>query len=332
MKNSFRHAGQGEDGRDAQWERHVEKKFSLLEGEIPEYVSGSEVVALGSFGLVVDHHDGTVSKIMLRPESEQGMQKARAVYTDEVGVLKRLQGRVFATARTPDVHREAELPQSDHAFALYRMDKCEDEEIHWESFVAGADKRAIERHFRNVGAVLASFHEQGKALLADVVPQQKEIDYGARVMPVSGFDQDVNEALARCDRYLREHIVPGVNHGDFHPWNFRVNDDDEITGLFDMGYAGQGANALYDFAMIPDAGLDYAIDEYEKRSGAKIDRDLLTITQISHDAAVINWHQGHRNGDPEIIAAHSQSLMERLHSLYRVTGMSFEAHPLIMGY
>jgi len=158
-------------------------------------------------------------------------------------------------------------------------------------------------------------------LLQDIVSPEKGLVFGQSVDPIPNFDCTINDALSHCDAYLKEHAQAGVVHGDFHSLNFRVNDAGEITGLFDLTFAGRNGNYLVDFAMLPDEALPFVLEEYQREMGIDIDPKMVILTQISQDAADINWRSQNPDGCSEIIAARTHSLVKRLNAVQDITGV-----------
>jgi len=308
------------------WQDHTRAVFDSAANDAPALLEGAKLVALGSHGIVADHQDGTVSKLFLHKDDAAGQAYAEKLYNEEINILKLLGGMAFGEAETPALLGETAVPGGKTVFASYRMTKMPGQEIKWDNFLKTASDAEIERHFRSAGNVLARFHADAPQLAA-LTPPVKGISGGAGVDAIPGIDDMTARALAACDAYLRAHMQGGVNHGDFHPANFKVNDKFEITGLFDCSYAGKTQNYLTDFAALPDRGLPFAIDAYERAGGRPVDPTMLALTQISMDVAAINWLTAHPQRGPAALAEKMDDLHRHLDKVKHVTGIDAAPAP-----
>lgn len=311
------------------WATHTQRIFTELSRENPDLFAGATPVALGSHGMVIDHQDGSVSKIFLRGSSQAGQEEKEKLYADEIKILQLMNGTTIGAAATPELIGKTEQLAGASAFASYRMTKLPGDEIKWDSFVNTATPGEIEHHFRSAGELLAHFHNS-LPQLATVTPPEKGMSCGASVEAIPALDSKTNMALRICNEYLQANMQPGVNHGDFHSANFKVNKDYDITGLFDASFAGRTKNYLGDFAAIPEKGLPFAIDAYEKAGGKPIDRTMLAMTQVSKDVAMINWQLANPQRGPEALNNSLEDLRRHLNKVADVTGLAFDA-PLSPG-
>lgn len=303
----------GKAERAAYWKQKEAETFAALQADLPGLLDGTSPMALGSHGYAVDHGDGTVSKVFLRHDKAENQAYADQIFKDELKIMQLLGGRTIAGAQTPAVHSHAELPGSTQAFATYRMTKLEGREIDWQSDLETMSVNEIRHHFSSAGRFLARFHAEATPLVGGFAPAERGFSWGTHIEQVDALDDKTNALLAKCDQYLKDNMEPGVCHGDFHPRNFKVNDAYDVTGVFDLSFAGMHPNRLMDFSMMPHDGAQHAMKAYERAGGKPVDPTMLALTQISQDTAVLNWHTAWpQPGSDDIIKDRFKNLSERL--------------------
>ena len=281
-------------------------------------------MARGAYGLVVDHDDGTVSKILRRSSSVTDQKRIETLYTREIDILTALNGRVFGTVKIPTIVDKIILPENEGFFASYRMTKLPGARTDWIKIkdVCEENRR---RHFRSVGAMLAHFHEISAQISAGVPPVH---DWGwADAVPhVQGADGRLCEALTTCDAYLKTNLSSGDLHGDVHHFNIMVDPDYEVTGLIDFSFSGLLPNRLLDFTRIPSSCLPYVLEEYIRHGGRPVDAVMMTMTKIGRSASIMNWFGEHPEAGGDMSWAY-KSLLKNLNQVSNITGLSFPAPP-----
>ncbi|MDB5492016.1 MAG: hypothetical protein JWO78_1865 [Micavibrio sp.] len=302
--------------------------FNALKANDPELAAGTIPLGLGSTALVVAHPadsnypDGSVSKIFWRHATEAAQTEAHANYLTETHILRLLGGRVFGDVQTPVLLSENGALESRHYFASYRMTRMPGSLMDEQKFFDTAAPDQIKKHLREIGALAAHFHTEAATLLESINPPLRGLKWGRHIPQVSGFDPRMNEALAEADKYFRVNMKAGVIHGDLHHRNFTVDANHKITGLFDFSFSGMNENNLMDFAILP-SGLDTVLDEYQKQSGKSVDRAMMTMTSISLNAAILNWHYKNPNAPEGIVENNIKNLKTNLNQIRDITGLSF---------
>ncbi len=293
--------------------------FEKLSRELPDRLSGSEPLGLGGQGIVVDHLDGTVSKFFFK-DSVLGDEG----FVNEVDLLRVIGGGTFGHAKTPELVDVVMIDDSEIVYGAYRMTKLSGNEMNWHEFVKAESPKAIEKHFREAGALLAEFHARMQSALGErPVAPRKTFDWSNVIPAIPSLDHKTNQALSICKSRFEGLIEPGVNHGDFHCGNFRVDENFGITGLFDFSFTGTVPNRLMDFSIMPDDAISFATDEYQAINGRNsIDTDMVTMTQVSMSAEMINYWAGQPNGGGP--PWHREQLYKCLNRLEHITGHSFK--------
>lgn len=303
------------------WNKVTTDKFDELQHEIPSIMRGTTPINLGSFGLVVDHGDGTITKVLLRSPDPDQQAHNESVYEAERAALQALNGTCFAGAQVPKMLKEEVFDKSPNVFAAFRMTKVPGHACDWNTLDKKKAGKAYRAHFQHAGALLAELHQSPE--LARIA-KPKSQPFGTKVpaeIPV--LDEKTNKALVFCHAYVKAHQQPGLVHGDFHSGNFLVGPDHKISGLFDFSFAGMAENRLVDFVMMPKAGREIAISEYERHSGAPVDRTLVTMTAINLHAPALAWHLSPQ-GNPEYARLIQKELHEDLASLGDVPGLEWD--------
>jgi len=130
------------------WQQNTLDVLERLHRDLHELPPDVKVIGRGSHGLVVDHTDGSVSKLFFKGAYDRSY--IENLFDDEVRILDLLQDRQFGTARTPALQGSLKFGDMQEAVATYRMTKFEGYELNWERFIQTAQHEDIERHFRNV--------------------------------------------------------------------------------------------------------------------------------------------------------------------------------------
>jgi len=300
----------------------LKKIFQEASDNVPDLFRGTQPLAVGSFALVVDHLDGTVSKVFFRYRDDNEMQKtAEDVFETETKILQILNGRAFDDVRTPELIDISTInfPEDSSVFASYRMTKMTGEKVDWDSLLKTPVSANFKKHFEKVGALLAGFGQTYE--LSVIEAPEGVLKWSDRIATVSSLDTRTNDALEICDHYLRQNVTPGIVHGDFHHGNYVTSDGTHISGLFDFGLSGLGRNSLMDMARLPEATMPHVISQFEKTSGKTVDPDLMAMTKISLCACVLKWRDENPDANRSFDA--HQRLITGLNQVQHITGMDF---------
>lgn len=239
----------------------------------PALLGATELVSGGKFGLVAQNGDGTFTKVFFRPLPNMKIVSEAMLHNEEVALR-------YNTTSNMDGHDVPRLLSdvvtldSEGVYAAYKMSGVTGQTPDWKAIAK--TPRLARYHFESVGAGLAKLHDGLKNFpLAQLNRPAHYIfpalPFGIPQSPELG--PDANAALAIVDTYAQQHMLSGVDHGDFGGQNTKINAQGELTGVLDFGTVGRLRNLLCDFVSIPPRFWDHAIKGYEQSSGLKIDKD-----------------------------------------------------------
>ena len=327
IKSGFEDAGA--DDPVLKWKRDWDEEtceiLNKLKKDLPELPSDAKSLGRGAHGITIDHRNGELSKIALVGEDRAAAQR---LFDRESSILKGLQGKAYHTAITPPVSHVTPLPDSKMAVGAIRMQELEGDKFDW----GKPSSPGMEDHFRNVGLCLAAFHSQSYDFLKDIEPLEKPMKNGGSIDPVLVLGKEINEALQRCNSHFLANLEPGVCHGDFHPLNFKVNKKKDVTGIFDVSFAGFHENSLLDFMNIPDEGLPAVLEEYANATGKTVDPEMVQLTKMSQSAAIINYQLKVGGTNKKFIEHHVRELIQRLNKFSALTGVTFDPDAAVAAY
>lgn len=292
----------------------LKELFNALRREEPDIATDATLLDGGTFGIVVDHGDNTVSKFFLRDIMGNGAAHCAAFYANEIGILTLLNGQAFAGIATPALVDYDELPWSQTFRAHCRMSKIPGRIMFWDADTPPA-------YFSRLGTLLAAFHEEAQQLKAHPTPG-RFIQGGTAIPQTDSLDRDTNRRLAACDAYFQDHMAPGIVHGDLRARNLLAGSTDgTITGLIDFSMAGYSPNGAIDFALLSASQLALTLKTYEARSGTKVDATQVAMTLISQMAVRFNLLSRVEN-DPCILAMEQRDLFLALEKVRHVTDLT----------
>lgn len=284
--------------------------FNNLQSTHPDLVAGASPLNAGSWGIVTDHNDGTVTKFLFRQGIQLQQNWAQANLNNELAFLRLMKGESFNGVDIPALICDVTQVDKGDFFAFYRMTKLSGVAADWKS---GTAKDA---HFFEAGQKLAHFHA-ATADLKNTGLIVHDIERGGQVESVPGLDDKRNAALARANNYLQAHKQSGIIHADYHGGNILLNDKGAISGLVDFAVTGLSENLASDFINVPEEKRPAFIKGYEQASGKPVDLLMITMTEISYLASCLNYY-----ADPDQLKTYTDSLDRHLVTASSITGYS----------
>jgi hypothetical protein len=299
----------------------LKKAFEKAQHAVPALTADTMPLSLGSFGLVVDHGDGSVSKLFQKYADPKAQANNQRFYDHEIDMLSLLDGQPFGNVSVPKLLDITPIDNSEGYFASYRMTKIDGRQPNW--FKIG---QLPEHHFRSVGALLASIHGDARLMSSGLTAPRHVLGGIDEVPQVADMDKETARALRICNAYMQPRLEPGIVHGDIHHGNMFIGPDHEVTGVIDFSFSGLSPNRLMDFGNIPASGLRHVIEAYESRGGVPVDPIMMTMTNIGRSAARLNWFADHpeEKGDTGWIY---RNLAENLNRVKNITGQTFPVPP-----
>jgi tRNA A-37 threonylcarbamoyl transferase component Bud32 len=253
-------------------------QFQKATEAFPALTAQATPLGCGSFGLVVDHHDGTVSKICF---SDEKLNEPEECMAREIAALRLLQGHRFDRVQTPaligePVMLDPEEQKNSGYLGHFRMTKLEGRSRSWYTLLKNGSPAAQARFFQQVGRLMAQFHEYSARHDPEHTPES--LSYFTEHPDLR---EDSQAKLVEAQDYLAVHQKEGVIHGDLHSRNIMCNEQGDISALYDFSLFGRTANQWQEFnwvaAQCPSALAD-VIKGYEAECGQDVDRTALLLT------------------------------------------------------
>jgi len=269
--------------------RFLTKKFNLLCKAFPGLTKDATALGVGVFSLVSEHTDGTVAKFLFRQPKQEWQEHANKSVRNEIACLKLLRTAALGKLYIPVLLTKPRRLNNKNFSSYYRMTKAPGQTEDWAEMLndKGKLKQKARRYFQQAGWTLAHFHKATAKLPTNKLANLWENE-GTHIPQVSSLSNKANKALAKADEYLQARTKPGFVHGDFYGQNILSDKAGRITGLLDFARSGSCQNYLVDFRNVPNAALSCFINGYERKSGRKINADMVMMTKISGHASYIN--------------------------------------------
>lgn len=295
-------------------------KFHKAQAAFPALLAGATPLGAGRYGLVVDHHDGTVSKICFNdPESADTPNNARDCMLREIEALRMLQGHCFDQVRTPALVDEPVIMAADSGDYIghFRMTKLEGKPKSWFTLLKCASPAVREQYFEQVGKLVAQFH-QFTAPAAIETPQRTPV-----ALDHESFNDETRAMVIEAHDYLMAHRQDGCIHGDFHSKNVMSDETGRLTALFDFSFYGKTDNHLMEFSWVMNQhpkALAPIIKGYEQESGQTVDIAALKLTafHLELNRLLQTWEELTPAEHPDKIRAVNETVQTRLHAINKM--------------
>ncbi len=265
--------------------RDLTQTFNEIQRAYPALVAEATPLDMGQWGLVADHNDGTVTKLLFRQDHEKQQDWAEANLSNELAFLRMARGVKLDGIQIPEIVTDIKRLDEGTLFASYRMTKLSGMAANWKA----GPRQQQDDHFFEAGHLLARFHEAAAALpVTGLVVHSPE--KAGMIETVPALDAARNEALAVADLYLQAHKQGGIIHADYHGGNILLDQKGRISGLIDFAVTGPSANRLIDFINVPPEKSDAFRKGYAQASGQVVDPMMMAMTEISMLANCINFY------------------------------------------
>lgn len=258
----------------------------------------SDPIGHGNFGAVVDNHDGTVTKLFYRPcNGEYPIPLCHAAYTNEVEILKLLNGTSLGTVRTPELIEDCGVIEDDpRILAAFKMTKLDGAPID-RSIFSNQPKDFIERFYVQIGHLIADYQQETTKNLSQSTDELYLVSTATGMTFFSEIDVPRLQAILKADKYLQEHKQAAFVHGDMHTGNILFDQNGNISGLIDFGTAGYRSNHLSDmsiFLVYDQFRKDFhkVVNAYDDRMGSKTDPHMASLTELAALTNLLkhNWY------------------------------------------
>lgn len=256
--------------------------FNKLQRYEPARVCGAALSGGGTFGLVVDNHDDTVSKFMFRHEKIIAQRDAEIILRNEVAALTAFRDVDLGGVAIPRlVEPPQEMEDNPEFFAFYRMTRVSGSPVIRSRFGVeqdGAPGIEQKRLLYEGGALLSRFHA---AVMSVEKSEFNPFGWGEIIKPLPQMETNLKEALLSANDYLQANRKEIVVHGDFHGGNILIDKDMKPVGLIDFGNTGISGNPMMDFMNVPSWALPHFAKGYESEGHAKVDYTMVHLAGIA---------------------------------------------------
>ena len=288
----------------------------------PSLTADSSPIGFGSYGLVIDHHDGTVSKICFANTSaDHPIFGHTQCMTHEIEALSLLHGHHFGSVHTPQlVEAPVILKDDDDYIGHYRMTKMQGHDVDWCQLLETDHPKTAQAYFQRVGKLMAAFHgftasRHYQAPLRHVTNALPDHD---------DFLPETREMIVQANTYLQAHKKPAVIHGDLRPANIMSASNGRITSLYDFSLFGPADNHLLEFKWMMDycpKAIPHLIEGYQQASGTVIDIPALYLTDFRRSMVYMmnSLNYGAEENRPEKVATVNRKIQTALQSIAHMT-------------
>lgn len=255
--------------------------FKKAAQAFPALTAESTPIGFGGYGLVIDHHDGTVSKICFADEgADHPIFGSTSCMKREIEALSLLQGHSFGCVHTPRLVEEPVIFDDDEDYiGHYRMTKMKGHDVDWCDILETDHPETAQNYFRHMGRLMAAFHKFTASL-----PCQAPLRHITNMLPDHDEFTDETRAMIGCaNNYLQTHKEPAVIHGDLRLANIMSAPNGRITSLYDFSLFGAADNHLLEFKWLMDYcphAMPHVIDGYQQVSKKTIDMPALRLSDF----------------------------------------------------
>ncbi len=298
------------------WQRHLRNKFRELQRSLPELAGGTRLVGGGHYGLVVEHSDGTVSKIFRRPDNPYDLEFfLHSVYAETHAL------NLFGQHSIQDIDLPSLIGEPDtlyHAdyIAHYRMTRVSGDGAKYDF----SKTTYMQTLYQSAGNLLGRFHKAASDVPFTNLPP-RHFQYDCAIFEVPTLPHETNKALRIANDYLHANKKGGVIHGDYHFGNI-LTQDGIATGLLDFSFTCLSKNIYIDFVRmgLDDPFLPYLIDGYEQATREAVDTYLLHATELSFWSHMLRYGGGPSDYQPENDLTAILQINKCLNELVPITG------------
>lgn len=297
--------------------------FSKAARAFPALTAGSSPIGFGGYGLVIDHHDGTVSKICFANEgADHPLFGNTQCMGREIEALSLLHGHCFGNVHTPElVEAPVILDDDDEDYiGHYRMTKMEGHDVDWCTLLESDKPKTAQACFRRLGKLVAAFHGFTSAL-----DYQVPVRHVTRDLPDhDDFLPETRMMIAQANDYLQAHKKSALIHGDLRPANIMSVPDGHITSLYDFSLFGHADNHLLEFKWMMDycpKAMPHIIEGYQQASGTVIDPHTLYLSDFRRSMVYMtnSLNYGTAEDRPKKVAQINQKIQTALQSIPSLT-------------
>ena len=288
----------------------------------PTLTAESTPLGFGGYGLVIDHHDGTVSKICF---AATGADHATFGNTQcmnrEIEALSLLHGHSFGSVHTPQLVEDPVILDDDEDYiGHYRMTKMEGQDVDWCHLLETDRPKTAQAYFQRMGKLVAAFHGFTSSLTYNA-----PLRHSTRDLPDhDDFLPETRALVTQANSYLQAHKKPAVIHGDLRPANIMSVPNGRITSLYDFSWFGPSDNHLLEFKWMMDycpKAMPHIIDGYQQASGITIDAPTLYLTDFRRSMVYMTNSLNYATAEnrDEKVAAINQKIQSALQPILHMT-------------
>lgn len=298
------------------WRRHIRNEFKKLQRNLPHIAADTKLVGSGHFGLVVEHSDGTLSKIFRRPDDPYDLEFFLHNMYAETSTLSILQAASIPNIDLPVLIGEPDTLYHPDYSAHYKMTR-----INGTCATFNTTKTAyFQSLYESAGNLLGRFHQAADQMPFNN-PHPHYFQYDCAIAPVPSLPSKTNKALEIANDYLQANKKGGVIHGDYHFGNILTRDG-IATGLLDFSFTGRAKNIYTDFwrVGVDDPFFPDFIRGYEQASGEAVNMHLVHATHLSLWASMLKYGGGPSDYQPENDLSALLLINHSLNELAPITG------------
>lgn len=302
------------------WRDYLRNEFRKLQRALPDLAGDARLVASGSFGMVIEHPDKTLSKVFYgssRPDDQQ--ESILRNFYHETRTLAHFAAHPLDGIEMPVLIGEPEHIYHPGYLATYRMTRVGGANHSFDPDKAKSHETptSFERLYESAGIMLARFHRAAKDM--DFANPNMHPHSSMHISTVPKLPARVNRALEKAEEFFQANQKPGVIHGDFHGGNILVQGG-IATGLIDFSFTGPSSNLLADVWNGRGLYNSAFLRGYERESGEMIDPYMLDATSLAYTTHALRTGRGPSDYGPASDTLHLVVMNEALNRLVPVTG------------
>ncbi len=305
---------------EAKGKERLAEEFNKVCVSFPVFTKEAKPLGIGGFGIVIEHNDQTLTKILFKPGKEWGNYADKA-FKNESDVMRLFTDNPLNGLNHPLLIDEPNVMENDEKYlGHYRMTHLEGHIISLHAPPNKVEPSILKRAHKSAGRMIAKFHREARKLPFEKLKQPPGHD-GDEIKQISTLPAKTNEALAKANIYFQANKKEGIVHGDFHDGNILFDDDQEAVGLIDFSNTGRHKNIFVDLAdMNEDYDEDF-IQAYEDESGETIDRHMITATKLTLSTNYLyKLEISHGDGQEDMEKDLRKSIEKDLRNISTITG------------
>ncbi|PJB70897.1 MAG: hypothetical protein CO093_06535 [Alphaproteobacteria bacterium CG_4_9_14_3_um_filter_47_13] len=152
------------------------KTFNEASLALPHIIGIARPIGTGTYGLVIEHPDQTLTKILFRPRSVERTKLCQTFFVNELKALKLLAAHPVQDLQTPHLIGDVKFLRHKDYLAAFRMTKVEGTPCYLLPHNYDSAEILKEQH-EKAGKALAKFHKASHQLPPGGVSKLPNLEY-----------------------------------------------------------------------------------------------------------------------------------------------------------